>query len=91
METLTEFSIPNGTVTEHYSVERDADVGVIIYAATDNGPRESFYIADNAARPIALALLRSADPPIHDKGQNVLQFPDFHSAALAVSGVRFSP
>lgn len=92
MTTLTDFTIPNGQVTEHYTVERDPDGGVIIYAMMDHAigsPRDALYLDQRAARPIALALLRSMEPPIHAAGQNVLPFPDLHGAALAIAGVRF--
>lgn len=91
METLVQFSLPNGRVTEVYTVERDAG-GVFIHNAMDGdqgGPRDTVHIDHLAATRIALALLRSSEPPIHAAGQNVLQFPDLHGAALRVSGVRF--
>lgn len=91
METLTEFRIPNGNVTEVYTVERDRD-GLFIRNVLDSaqgGPCDTLYLDQRAARPIALALLRSMEPPIHAAGQNVLPFPDLHGAALAIAGVRF--
>jgi hypothetical protein len=77
MITLTEFSIPNGSVTEVYTVERDCD-GIFIRNVMDSdqgGPCDTIYLDPRAARPIALALLRSEEPPIYVTGQNVLVFP----------------
>lgn len=91
MDTLIEFRIPNGAVTEVYTVERDRD-GLFIRNVLDSeqgGPCDTLYVDPRAARPIALALLRSMEPPIHAAGQNVLVFPDIHHRALTLAGVRF--
>lgn len=81
METLTEFTVQNGAVTEVYAVELDCGE-IFIRASMDahvGGPPADFvHIDRSAVRPLIigleLALLRTV-PVLIETHPNVVDFP----------------
>lgn len=63
METLTEFTVQNGMVTESYSVLRDpaGDIFLLnVMDAEEGGPSDIMHIDNRALRRVALALWQAA-------------------------------
>ena len=84
METLAEFTVKNGSVTEVYSVELDAGE-IIIRASMDGAASDDSMHVDRSAIPgliagLEMALLRTV-PVLAQIHPNVVDFPAARRAA----------
>jgi hypothetical protein len=76
MQTLTEFQITRGILTETYSVDLDHDGVCLRNVLDDGGYCDTLHIDPQALRPIAAALLAAArDVPERAGPAVVVQFP----------------
>ena len=84
METMAEFTVQNGSVTEVYSVELDAGETFIRASMDDTTPADIMHIDRSAIRRLIvgleMALLRTV-PVLAQVHPNVVDFPAVRRAA----------